>query len=150
MRIAGGYALLSAHYVLVDDSLDAQRPAGDSLLTSGQFLALFLSIANEEVCDRLPTETRPAVRQGMLARLAQRDRGLRLELERRTSWTAPAEDEYEIAVARSSLTLLTFELLCALAGREPPKEALEALSEFLYGLQMADDLVDWREDLTKN
>jgi hypothetical protein len=147
--LSAAYCFLACHYILVDNTLDGQIDVEASLLQISQLISLFLMVAESEVCDRLPQEKRGPVRTRMLGRLAQRDRALRLEMDLRTGW-AVSEHDFEAAVGRSSLSLLFYELLCGLKGNDPDPDAIEALSQFLYSMQMADDMIDWRKDLAKD
>src|SRR5581483_5724124 len=147
--LSAAYCFLACHYILVDNTLDGQIDVEASLLQISQLISLFLTVAEAEVCDNLPAEQRTAVRARILGRLAQRDRALRLEMDLRDGWEV-SEHDYEAAVGRSSLSMLFYELLCGLKGNNPAPEALDALGQFLYAMQMSDDMIDWRKDLAKD
>jgi hypothetical protein len=147
LRLSVPYILLSTHYFLLDAAVDGHADEATDVLATTQLLFLVSAMIGEELGGRLGAEERAAVYRRVAARLAENAAAVGIELGRRRGWELPNELDYRAGVGRSNSTLLFYDLLCALAGREPDA-AVEALcGDLLYYLQMGDDLGDWRDDL---
>ena len=141
------YAVLLTHCYLLDDAVDGQAEPGPALLAIADTLLLFWLLVEDEILPRLAPEGRAVCRGRIAARMTEWTAALRLESERRRGWAAPTAVDDRATVGRSNGVLLFYELLCAVAGREPEPAVLAVLSDVVLAAQASDDLGDWEEDL---
>src|ERR1044071_3180270 len=162
LRIAN--VLLSAYYFMLDAVVDGHPPkhGNESMALAAQherergstwavLLTHLLAGALSEYLDAAGVrgeETRQRMAVLFRQYVEQNAASVMNESKiRSTTRRARREDEYASIVGRSCSVLFLCEASALLVGKESDPALLAAVSDFLYWMQMSDDLLDWREDV---
>jgi hypothetical protein len=148
-----GYVYLSAYYFCVDSVLDGhprssskQHDINGAALHLGHLLAG--SIFRFEKAFETSFSDVASYFKGEIRRvLAENARAILAEIQFRSEPFKPNTDaEFDSIVGRSNSFILLFELAARMAREPLSSEVQRAIRSFVFYMQLADDLGDWRED----
>jgi len=152
-NLTAGYVYLCSYYFCLDSIVDGHaRGIGDA--PSGDSVALYLSHLLTGFMARwfaIVNDLRPTgftwFRNEIHYTISENARAVVGELRFRADrFTPNTEEEKDSIIGRFNPLLLLCKFCYFLKGEKPNPKIIDVLGEFIFYLQLADDITDWRED----